>query len=155
MFEKQDINNNKTQKQYFLFFCVLLFILFLISFLLIIYVWIHHQAITTNENKIGKMNKNILNLEKSNTSMSNNFKKLEQKMKEKQDNKEKLINESELLQKNIHNKNILFESENFKVQDYKKFPNLQQLSGLNEAKSVAKGFVNFFKIKKLTKIEGK
>ncbi|WAN63641.1 AAA family ATPase [Candidatus Phytoplasma rubi] len=154
MFEKQDINNNKTQKQYFLFLCVL-FILFLISFLLIIYVWIHHQAITTNENKIEKMNKNILNLEKSNNSMSSNLKKIEQKIKEKQDNTEKLITESELLQKNIHNKNILFESENFKVQDYKKFPNLQQLSGLNEAKSVAKGFVNFFQNKKAYEDRGK
>jgi SpoVK/Ycf46/Vps4 family AAA+-type ATPase len=155
MFEKQDINNNKTQKQYFLFFYVLLFILFLISFLLIIYVCIHHQAITTNENKIEKINKNILNLEKSNTSMSSNFKKLEQTIKEKQDNKEKLITESELSQKNINNKNILFESENFKVQDYKKFPNLQQLSGLNEAKSVAKGFINFFQNKKAYENRGK
>ncbi|WP_284928325.1 AAA family ATPase [Candidatus Phytoplasma sp. AldY-WA1] len=155
MFEKQDINNNKTQKQYFLFFYVLLFILFLISFLLIIYVCIHHQAITTNENKIEKINKNILNLEKSNTSMSSNFKKLEQKIKEKQDNKEKLITESELSQNNINNKNILFESENFKVQDYKKFPNLQQLSGLNEAKSVAKGFINFFQNKKAYEDRGK
>ncbi|WP_432729446.1 hypothetical protein ['Prunus avium' virescence phytoplasma] len=63
MFEEQDINNIKTQKKIFLFFCVFLFIVLLISFVLIIYVLIHHQAITTNENKIEKIHKNILNLE--------------------------------------------------------------------------------------------
>ncbi|AYJ01057.1 ATP-dependent Zn protease [Candidatus Phytoplasma ziziphi] len=157
MFEEQDINNIKTQKKYFLFFCVFLFIVLLISFVLIIYVLIHHQAITTNENKIEKIHKNILNLEKSNTSISSNLKKLEQEIKEKQDNKDKLITESGLSQKSINNKNkdILFESDNFKVQDYKKFPNLQQLAGLNEAKSVAKGFVNFFQNKKAYEDRGK
>ncbi|WP_341266481.1 ATP-binding protein [Candidatus Phytoplasma fraxini] len=133
-----------------IFFLFIFLLIFLIS---IFYIWIHHKAITENEKKIEQIGK-------MNISIRDNLKHIEKNIKENQMNQEKMkttgLNSYKSFEKNkFPNKDILLESENFVVQDFKKFPTFDKLVGLNESKSAAKGFVNFFQNKKAFEDRGK
>ncbi|MDV3195944.1 MAG: ATP-binding protein [Candidatus Phytoplasma stylosanthis] len=137
------------------FFNIFLFILFLISFFLILYVWIHNKAILQNEDQINQMNKNIYKLEKNCNSIKNNTEKLE-KMINDQEKKQEISYDDSKYKNNFFSsdKNIFLASENFVAKDYKKFPKFDELTGLQEPKLVAKNFVNFLKNKKVFQNRG-
>ncbi|WP_323847556.1 MAG: ATP-binding protein [Phytoplasma sp.] len=142
---------NKIQSSNKIFFLFVFILIFVIS---IFYIWVHHKAITENEHKIQQ-------IEKNNISISDKLKQIEKNMKEQQINQERtktgLQSDNSFDKNKFYNKNkdILLESDNFIAQDFKKFPTFEKLVGLNESKSAAKGFINFFQNKKAFEDRGK
>lgn len=151
MFQQQN-NNDQIQKKIFI---LAICILFFISFIMVVYAAVNHQNMIQNDKKINA-------IEKNNFYINKNLKQIEQNIQAKKDQEEKEEAEKKLednsnKKNKMHglNKDILIESENFIAQDSTKFPTFEKLVGLKEAKSAAKGFVNFLKNKKAFENRGK
>ncbi|QTX03195.1 ATP-dependent Zn protease [Candidatus Phytoplasma luffae] len=149
--------NFDNDKFFWYFKNIILIVLSLISCVLVFYIWEHHNILLNNEKQITQINKNLLKLEKFNNHIQNNIKKLEKNLSSENDSNNELFPENKDNFKKINNSddNIFLASENFVSKNYNKFLSFDQLSCLNEAKSVAKGFINFFKYKETFQNRGK